>query len=207
MAPYARLILKHDTLEDQTSRVSPDGHASLTFPAGRARGSQYCLFAFYERLTHHRNLAVESVEMKTIFGNGSYVVDHFSAKGAETVINFWHKHILSDDLLALIAKVGNYAWEDSVEIKSNISWTLLLPVLFEKEHGYDYTQQTGKLFVDVVYDKQSAIDLSFASASTNLADLIENGYSFNYISPENFELPEAYVENRTLALNGPAYKA
>jgi hypothetical protein len=108
VAPYTRLILKHDTLEDQTSRVSPDGHASLTFPSGRARASQYFLFAFYERLTHHRNLAVESVDMKTIFDNGSYVVDHFSAKGAETLINFWEEHILSDDLLALIAKVGNY---------------------------------------------------------------------------------------------------
>ena len=56
------------------------------------------------------------------------------------------------------------------------------------EHGFSdfleyvarlqYTQQTGKLVVDVaVYDKQSTTDFSFASASTNLADLIEHGKS------------------------------
>ncbi|RYP69486.1 hypothetical protein DL769_005264 [Monosporascus sp. CRB-8-3] len=72
----------------------------------------------------------------TIFDNGSFVVDHFDAKGANVVAKFWEEHMLRDGIPDLLAKVGNYAWEDSVEITSNVSWSRSLPARFEKALGY-----------------------------------------------------------------------
>jgi hypothetical protein len=34
-----------------------------------------------------------------------------------------------------------------------------------------------------------------------------SGYGYEYLSPSNFQLPEAVVTNNVLAPNGPAYKA
>ncbi|GFF73256.1 probable beta-galactosidase A [Aspergillus lentulus] len=411
--PYTRLVLKESSLASRTSQVSAGGHLSLTFPASTHNHS-YWLFAFYERLSHAKNLELSSNLSSTVFDNGSYNVDHFSARGAETVIKFWEKYILNKYVKSLLTQVGNYAWEDSVEIKSNISWTRSLPSVFEQMHGYSlinylplimfgnnniaiqasepgaiqcvldtpdegagyvndyrgalvegyrqylktltewvnsvlnlqmsaqvsynlpmemeanvplvnapeceslgfmdnidgyrqfsgpavlagkrvvsneigavsmkafqyqissllwsinravvggvnqfvihgqsytgnywsttwpgytafsyfysemwsnkqpawdhglsdvlgyvgrlqYSQQAGPLKTDIaIYNKQSATDFTFQSHPANLTDLIDAGYSYSYLSPDNFDLPQAYVRNGTLAPDGPAYKA
>ncbi|KAE8395445.1 hypothetical protein BDV23DRAFT_178499 [Aspergillus alliaceus] len=136
IASYSRLLLKEGSLTDWTSQVAPSGHLSLTFPASTTQGPRYRLFAFYERLTHAHNLESQVNGSKTIFDHGSYIVDHFSARGAETVIKFWEKFILNEDVKSLLTQVGNYAWEDSVEITSNISWTRSLPHVFKQKYGY-----------------------------------------------------------------------
>jgi hypothetical protein len=105
--PYSRLVLKHDTLTDRTLEVSPSGHLSLSITPS-PRGTHHHLFAFYQRLTHGKNLEFHSDASETIFDNGSYKVDHFSAKGAEVVIKFWEDHILDDRTKALLAEVGHY---------------------------------------------------------------------------------------------------
>ncbi len=38
-------------------------------------------------------------------------------------------------------------------------------------------------------------------------DLIEAGYTYTYLSPDNFALPQAKVEGNTLGPDGPAYRA
>lgn len=44
-----------------------------------------------------------------LFDNGSYVVDHFSARGgAQTVTDFWEKFILVNGTKELLQEVGNY---------------------------------------------------------------------------------------------------
>ncbi|CAG8902477.1 unnamed protein product [Penicillium egyptiacum] len=413
VASYSRLILKENTLADRTSEVSPGGHVSLAFPPN-LHSTRYRLFAFYQRLTHAKNLELSKNQSKTVFDNGSYNVDHFSARGAETVIKFWEEHILNENMKSLLTEAGNYAWEDSVEIKSNTSWTPSLPSVFKEKYGYSlikylpliifgnnniaiqqsepgaieclldnpdqgvgfvndyrgalvegygqylktltawvesslslqmsaqvsynlpmdmeanipfvnapeceslgfvdnidayrqfsgpavlagkrvisnemgavsmeafrymishllwsinsavvggvnqfiihgqpysgkywsttwpgytafsyfysemwsdkqpawnhgfsnalgyisrlqYSQQTGKLRTDVaVYNKQSATDFAFASSLANLTDIIHDGYSYSYISPDNFDLPHAYVRQGILAPDGPAYKS
>jgi hypothetical protein len=148
---YSQLTLKQSTLVEQTSVVSSSGHLCVTIHPN-PNGSHYWLFAFYERLTHHKNLEFESDKFGTIFNNGSYQVDHFSAKGAEVVANFWEDHILNNDVENLLVEAGNYGmgprllrivhaninavWEDSVEIKSNTSWTPSLPKVFRKKYEY-----------------------------------------------------------------------
>ena len=103
-----------------------------------AGDAQYRLFAYYQYQDLVKSLEIESNTTGTMFDNGSYTVDHYSSRGAQTVIDFWENHILNDtDVKELLTDVGKYGWEDSVEIKSNISWTPSLPDTFRQMNGYD----------------------------------------------------------------------
>jgi hypothetical protein len=88
-----------------------------------------------------------------------------------------------------------------------------------------YLQQSGVPRTDVViYNKVSATNPVFPTLypSNDLIDagklsayccaIMKNtefppGYTYTYLSPDNFALPEATVQNRVLGPDGPAYKA
>ncbi|OJJ40082.1 hypothetical protein ASPWEDRAFT_191821 [Aspergillus wentii DTO 134E9] len=128
------LTLKESSLRDWTSHVAPDGKASLQFNAT----SEHKLFAFYQWQTLAKNVDIQSNATGTFWDNGSYTVDHFSGRGANVTIDFWRNYILnSEGIGELLAEVGNLAWEDSLEIKSNVSWTPSLPSMFRALHGYN----------------------------------------------------------------------
>lgn len=101
---YLSLVLKNGTLVDWAQNVSSTGHVSLKLPAG----SSHRLFAFYQFLTHEKNLENSSGNGETIWDNGSYVVDHYSPRGAQVVAKFWEKYILPDGVKDLLMEVGNY---------------------------------------------------------------------------------------------------
>lgn len=104
---YNEYQLNHKTLNEVTERVDQQGHVKLSLPKA-PNGSHYRLFAFYERLSGHKNLKFDSTQHITIFDNGSYAVDHFSSQGAAVVGRLWEKHILKGRVPMLLAKVGNY---------------------------------------------------------------------------------------------------
>lgn len=106
---YLSLVLKNGTLVDWAQNVSPTGHLSLKLPAG----SSYRLFAFYQYLTHEKNLEYSSGTGETIWDNGSYVVDHYSPRGAQVVTKFWEKYILPNGVKDLLKEVGNYGMRAS----------------------------------------------------------------------------------------------
>jgi hypothetical protein len=106
LASWTQLVVKQNSLTDWTTKVSSNGYVSLVFPP--AATPLYRLFAFYQKRTHTKNIKFASNTTDTIFDNGSYRVDHFSARGAQTVIDFWEKHILSDEVKSLLTQVGNY---------------------------------------------------------------------------------------------------
>jgi hypothetical protein len=105
------MVLRNSTLEDLSDEVSPStGRLVARFPrpcdAGRFR-----IFAFYERRTEAKNLKFNNLNnaTATIWDHGSYTVDHFSARGAKVITDFWDEHILSDpDIKAKLRLVGNY---------------------------------------------------------------------------------------------------
>ncbi|ETS86460.1 hypothetical protein PFICI_00288 [Pestalotiopsis fici W106-1] len=132
---YEDLILSADSLTEWTELVSADGVINLTFPVAET-GSHYRVFTFYQRLSGHGNLVFDSSVHNSIFDDGSYVVDHYSARGAETVAKFWKEHILQDGIREKLKKVGRYLWEDSPEFLSNISWSSTLPERFQELNGY-----------------------------------------------------------------------
>jgi len=79
----------------------------MSFPQ-KEDGQHYRLFAFYQKLSGNKNLRFTTNLTDSIFDEGSYVVDHFDAKGAETVINFWEEHILVDGIRERLQRVGHY---------------------------------------------------------------------------------------------------
>jgi hypothetical protein len=88
-----------------------DGRAVLTFPPP-ANGSHYRVFSFFQKKTFNKNLEFDLTDYMatdtSIFRNGSYAVDHFSASGAETIAAFWEKHLLTNGVKELLARAGNY---------------------------------------------------------------------------------------------------
>ncbi|KAK5797798.1 hypothetical protein VI817_004089 [Penicillium citrinum] len=139
-----QLVLQGDTLIEHTNKVNADGTVFVSLRNGTANAnkyirsnSQHYLFAYYQYQDLAKNLDIESNTTGTIFDNGSYTVDHYSARGAEATKGFWETYILNDiEIRSLLTEVGTYGWEDSLEIKSNISWSPSLPERFEKMHGY-----------------------------------------------------------------------
>ncbi|KAL4883580.1 hypothetical protein BJY04DRAFT_226598 [Aspergillus karnatakaensis] len=132
---YSKFTLDHRTLTERTQGVNPDGRVALSFPSPPA-GSHYRVFAFYERLAGYKNLVFPSERNTSIFDHGSFAVDHFDAKGAAVVRDFWKDNILNDQVSDLLARVGNYAWEDSLEMHFNVTWSRSLPPRFHDLHGY-----------------------------------------------------------------------
>jgi hypothetical protein len=102
---YLQLTLKSGTLKEWTQHVSSTGHVSLKLPAAK---SPYRLFAFYQFQTDEKNLDYSANASETIFDNGSYTVDHFSARGAHTTTRFWEEHLLKDGVQELLMNVGHY---------------------------------------------------------------------------------------------------
>lgn len=67
----------------------------------------------------------------------SFVVDHYSNRGAQAVIEFWETRILDDELRALLRSVGGAFFEDSIEMETDVTlWTPGLLEIFEKRKGY-----------------------------------------------------------------------
>lgn len=110
---YEDLVLQDGSLKDITSMISNTGTLSYealeTLPAGHEQE----LFFFYQNLSHNKNVEFASNATATIWDNGSYVVDHFSALGAKTVQAFWDKNILTDDIKGLLWDIGNYGISNS----------------------------------------------------------------------------------------------
>ncbi|KAE8339446.1 hypothetical protein BDV24DRAFT_152798 [Aspergillus arachidicola] len=104
---YLSLVLEHESLTDITDHVSEDGQLSIHFPT-YSNGGGHRIFAYYQKRTLNRNLHFTNNATATIWDNGSFAVDHYSSRGAQTVIDFWESHILIDGIKELLMEVGHY---------------------------------------------------------------------------------------------------
>jgi hypothetical protein len=124
--------LSESSLADIMHSVDPNGRVNLKFPS-TSLGVEYRVFAYYQVHKHYSEVqAQDSVvadvpqsPIETYEQNGSWVVDHFSALGAQTVIDIWEDHLLDESTKKLIKQVGNYVWENSHEFYffENTFWT------------------------------------------------------------------------------------
>lgn len=112
--------LSHQSLADITNMVDSQGHLAYQLPFETV-GEEYIIFAYYLVHAGYREqqspeLIVSGVVQSPVthwIQNGSWVVDHFSANGAQVVINFWEQYLLNGSETAqLLREVGNYVWED-----------------------------------------------------------------------------------------------
>ncbi|KAJ7349125.1 hypothetical protein DFH08DRAFT_864493 [Mycena albidolilacea] len=133
----SRVSLDWNTVQDLTSQV--DNSSSISFTAPNASS---VLLAYYSR----RNGFPEA--RRGFNGSfldepgswGSWVVDHFSAKGANVSISFIEQNILARDNIGAMAAqpgVGSYMWEDSMEFFAQLFWTDAFPQRFTERHGYE----------------------------------------------------------------------
>ena len=140
-----------DSLEVITDQVTDDGRLDLQF-SSNSTGIENNIFVIYQ--IHSDFRAQQSpadeegpeTQPQTWQQNGSWAVDHYSALGAQTMTNFWEQYVLTNGTRELVMEVGNYGWEDSIEIRSNIQWTKAFPSVFSATHGYDLTKYLPILF-------------------------------------------------------------
>ncbi|KAJ0416913.1 hypothetical protein BJY00DRAFT_325925 [Aspergillus carlsbadensis] len=145
-----QVTLAADSLVDITSNVTSEGHLSIRFP--ERKGIENVVFVIYEHIFRHAVYQSPLVlggpqgEPTSFLNNGSWVVDHFSAKGARVTADFWEKYLLNNGTRELLAEVGNYAWEDSQEIPNKVYWTPGLPEAFRRRTGYKISKWLPILF-------------------------------------------------------------
>jgi len=102
---YLELTLQNGSLTEWTNKVSSTGRVSLSLAPVQ---SSYRLFAFYQFQTHSKNLEHTNLEATDITANGSYIVDHYSTRGAQVITKFWDTQLLDTETLELLKEVGNY---------------------------------------------------------------------------------------------------
>ena len=104
--PFYVSILNESSLVDLTNLTTSDGELIWTAPS--PNNATWVLFGIYERFTNQRS-CVSVWNATTALGNGSWMVDHWSAAGAKKTTDFWDDQILSDPQIAtLLSKVGEY---------------------------------------------------------------------------------------------------
>ncbi|KAL5360501.1 hypothetical protein BJX96DRAFT_165211 [Aspergillus floccosus] len=182
---YVEYTIRNASLQEWTNDVSSSGQLRLNLPATSRHG--YRIFAFYQHLSLHHNVPSTSNASKTIFDNGSFAVDHFSARGAQTVTRFWEQHIFKDDVKEMLMAVGNYAWEDSLEVLSNISWTPSLPDLFLKKYGYSL-----KPYLPLIMYNNNNINIQSAAPGTMKCVLDTPDEGTGYVNDYRGALLEGY---------------
>jgi len=147
-----QVTLSDASLQDLTSQVAKTkGNLKFTCPKN-AKGVECNVFFFYLIHSDCRaqasplDLSGPQSVPQSYIQNGSWAVDHFSALEAKTTTDFWEQHVLTNGTMELLMAVGNYAWEDSIEIYTNVYWTKNLPAAFVAAHGYSLTKWLPILF-------------------------------------------------------------
>ncbi|KAI5370266.1 Putative Galactose-binding-like domain superfamily [Septoria linicola] len=182
-----RQTLSTASLQDVTDKVNQEnGQIELQFPSS-AEGIEYRLFAYYQtRSTYLEqtsplevNTTVAQSIVNSYVQNGSRVVDHFSAKGAQLIVDFWEEHLLGGDSRELIKEVGNFACEDSMEIGAGAIawWTPGLLDVFRSKTGYDLNKYLPLIFsYDTEHNGPLASPDRFFTDSDDLGQAFVNDY-------------------------------
>lgn len=178
----ANLTLAASSLRDVTDLADKaTGHANIDFPTD-VNGLEYQVFAYYQNHTNYHeqappwyvNASVPQSPVETFVENGSWVVDHFSATGAQLVIDFWEEYLLVNGTRELIQEVGNYGWEDSQEFGAGtlVWWTPDLLNAFATSRGYNLTT-----YLPLIYRYNSESPGPLASPNHYFTDEPDQGMS------------------------------
>ncbi|KIX10705.1 uncharacterized protein Z518_01789 [Rhinocladiella mackenziei CBS 650.93] len=136
-------VVNEESVVDLTESVV-GGNLSFMPPNNNAT---WRIFSFWEAYTNQRSCA-GGVNATNTVSNGSWVVDHFSSTGAQVTTDFLDHQILSyPGVEELLKDVGNYAWEDSMEMMATLWWTPGFLGRFERSRGYRLTKYLPLLYV------------------------------------------------------------
>lgn len=145
--------LAKESLFDISDRVTADGHLEMSFKGEiPGRGHEHIIYAVYlvraglRAQASPTSLKGPQSKPQDFTQAGSFTVDHFSARGAKVVTDFWEKYLLTNGTKEALMKIGNYAWEDSQEFDEEIYWTKDLPTIFEARRGYSIVKWLPLMF-------------------------------------------------------------
>ncbi|KAM0542093.1 hypothetical protein ACHAPJ_012956 [Fusarium lateritium] len=127
--------LASSSLADVSDLIQSNGSITVTAPVADGASSYFLMASYYSR-SYERACIPSNNDPQNILQNGSFAVDHFSPVGAQLTTRFLQEHILTDGIDELMREVGNYVWEDSVEIPGVVYWTPGLVEAFRGDHGY-----------------------------------------------------------------------
>ncbi|MBB4663784.1 glycosyl hydrolase [Conexibacter arvalis] len=117
-----------DSLVDLTDTVR-DGRIAFTAPAA---GTQWVLISYWERGSGQQPEGGPHTEPE------SYVIDHFSAAGTQTMIDFCERTLLTREVRRLLRDVGGTIFEDSIEMETDATlWTPRMAQEFAAFKGYE----------------------------------------------------------------------
>ncbi|KAL4948111.1 hypothetical protein BDW69DRAFT_203797 [Aspergillus filifer] len=130
------IAFEQSTVTD-ISRHFKDGTLTWTVPDD----GRYLVVAVYGRGTGQvQNMYdMNSAGPKLTYPYPAYIVDHLSIAGVEASAKYWNKHILTDELRALMKTSQGSLFEDSLELKLTQYWTPNFMQEFKKRRGYDLT--------------------------------------------------------------------
>ncbi|KAF2136702.1 uncharacterized protein K452DRAFT_127448 [Aplosporella prunicola CBS 121167] len=160
---------------DLTDSVGANNSLTWTAPAG---GTSWRVFAFYERYTNQRSVS-PGLNATDYIQNGSWTVDHFSAAGGKKLTDFFDEHVIPDEeTRELLAKVGKYAWEDSLEMETSLWWTPGFQDKFEQNRGYSIRECLPLLMQPSNYWVQSMMPWTetFVSANSTFTENCNEDY-------------------------------
>ncbi|KAI1399275.1 hypothetical protein F4819DRAFT_465758 [Hypoxylon fuscum] len=208
---YTEYLTSSESIAEVTSLVQEDGFIKVT--VNPVEGAIfYLIYASYAERSYARACVASSDNPQNILQNGSFAVDHYSKTGSAVTIDFLEKYILIDGIKELMMEVGNYVWEDSVEIPSYTYWTPDLEKIFQKEHNYSITKylmllagNEGDLasaggpvrFVTdskdegagVIADFRSTLSMGFTSYLTNLNNWTQQFLGLQFSQQPGYNLP------------------
>ncbi|KAL1892393.1 hypothetical protein Sste5346_007131 [Sporothrix stenoceras] len=146
-----RHTLDESSLQDVTSQVSKDGWLELDAGTFSSKHSTLCFAVYLVRSGAHTQqppsiLKGPQTTPTDYVHNGSWTVDHFSARGARVLTDFWETNLLVNGTREHLQEVARCMWEDSIEINPNVYWTPDLPRKFARSHGYSLGKYLPLLF-------------------------------------------------------------
>ncbi|MFE6647475.1 glycosyl hydrolase [Nocardioides sp. NPDC057772] len=151
-------ILDPASYLDLSGEIDGD-HLTWTAPAEPA-GATWVLLATWQRGSGQEPEAGPHTSPR------SYVVDHFSRRGAQKVIDLWQDRVLDGEMRTLLRKAGGHLFEDSLEIETEATiWTRDLLDEFQAKHGYDL-----RPWLPFVLEKEEKYQFSLAAADATTAD-------------------------------------
>ncbi|KAH7353831.1 secreted protein [Plectosphaerella cucumerina] len=120
------IIIDHDSLISLSCLVK-DGNIRFTPPDN----ATWILMSWY-----HRGAGMNAKGGPHNHEEGS-VIDHFSARGTQAMIDFWEDNILNPEVKDLLSAIGGAFFEDSIELEYNTLWSYDFRDEFKERQGYD----------------------------------------------------------------------
>jgi hypothetical protein len=106
-------VLLESSLQDITKAVDRNGNVKISFPSNQPGGIENRVFAYYLKHSHYPEVqsqasvaaAVPQSPITKWQQNGSWVVDHFSALGAQTFISYWEDNLIDSSNIKLMNRI------------------------------------------------------------------------------------------------------